>query len=277
MNLNNVLTVAKGVADTVEVVKDFGNVFKDEKEIDSNKEKLVTKIDDELSVTKSLTEIKKENRNLGIDKTINDIEKTLEENIALEVDKLNLNESFFEKISKTKLMDIIKISIEAVLKGVLKKKVNINYSTFNDMKESINSVMDGNLKDALKESSDVAINKIDSFDAITKTAIKTIKNAVIDKTIDGKKYEIINKQTKVLNRISDNCEKFSEAMKINDEKTMKNVVNKIKKDMKEILPIRETISKAQNVFDKYSLWENKGKEPLTNEENELIEKLNLSA
>ena len=47
--------------------------------------------------------------------------------------------------------------------------------------------------------------------------------------------------------------------------------------MNTILPIRETISMAQNVLDKYSLWQNKGNEQLTKDENDLINKLNNCA
>lgn len=215
--------------------------------------------------------------NFGLDNTINEVANTLEENIALEVDKLNLNESIWKKMSKSAMADAVKVAIEAVLKGVLKKKFGINFSTFNEMKDTLDSVMNGDLKEALKTSSDAAIDSLKKLDGVTRTTIKTVKNAVIDKTIDSEKYEIINKQTKLLNRISNNCEKFNEAMKLNDEKTMKSKASSIKKDMKEILPIRETISKAQAVLDKYSLWQNKGNMALTTEENELIDKLNACA
>lgn len=213
----------------------------------------------------------------GVDKTIKDLTVTLEENIALEVDKLNLKESFWNKITKSDFADVVKVGIESVLKGVLKNKFNIDYSTFNEAKKALNDALDGNTKDLVKNVVDGVINELPFLDATAKTAIKNVKNAIIDKTIDSEKYEIANKQTKLLNRISDNCEKFDKAMEINDEKNMKSAINSIKKDMKAILPIRETISKAQGVLDKYSLWENKGKQMLTKEEEELIEKLNVSA
>ena len=47
--------------------------------------------------------------------------------------------------------------------------------------------------------------------------------------------------------------------------------------MKKILPIRETITSAKCVLDKYSLWQNKGNKELTEDEIALVEKLNLSA
>lgn len=221
--------------------------------------------------------VKNKNENIGVDKTINDVTKTLEDNIKKEMDNLKLDDSIFEKISKSKVMDIVKTSIEAILKGVLKKKFGINFSTFNDMKDTINNVMDGNLKDAIKNGSDAAIDKLSMLDGITKTTIKNVKNTVIDKTIDSEKYEIVNKQTKILNRISKNCEEFNEALKINDSEVIKRRATSIKSDMKKILPIRETIARAQCALDKYSLWQNNGNKALTNEENELIEKLNLSA
>ena len=52
------------------------------------------------------------------------------QNIELEVDKLNLNESVWKKISKSSFAEVVKVAIESVLKGVLKKKFGINFSTF---------------------------------------------------------------------------------------------------------------------------------------------------
>lgn len=253
MNLTGALTTVKGIMDTVEAVKDIGNIFKDEAKIENTKEES------------------------KIETSIKNIGTSLEENIKFEIDKLDLNESVWGKISKSEVMDVVKVAIEAVIKGVLKKKFDVNYSTFNDMKDAINSFMNGDLKNALKETSDAALGKIESLDGTVKTVIKTIKNSVIDKIVNTEEYELINKQTKILNKISKNCDKFNEAMERNDEKTMKSKVNAIKKDMKEILPIRETILKAQGVIDRYELWQNKGKDALTKEENELIEKLNNCA
>lgn len=251
MNLTGALTTAKGIMDTVELVKNIGETFNEEKEENRPKSKLEDSI-----------------KNIGT---------SLEENIKFEIDKLDLNESIWQKISKSEVMDVVKVAIEAVIKGVLKKKFDVNYSTFNDMKDGLNSFMNGDLKNALKETSDAALGKIEKLDGTVKTVIKTIKNSVIDKVVNTEEYELINKQTKILNKISKNCEKFNDAMEKNDEKTMKSKVNAIKKDMKEILPIRETISKAQGIIDRYELWQNKGKEPLTKEETELIEKLNNCA
>ena len=244
--------------------------FAKENNLEKNSMHLNNKIN---SVNRSIEDEKSSN---GVEKTINSVTKTLEENIANEINKLKLDDSIFEKISKSSMMDVVKVAIEAILKGVLKKKFGINFSTFNEMKDTINDAMDGNLKEAVKNGTDAAIDKITMLDAVTKSIIKTIKNSVIDKTIDSEKYEIVNTQTKILNRISDNCMDFNEALKVNDPDTMKKKVTSIKNDMKKILPIRETIVQAQCVLDKYSLWQNKGEKMLTNEEIELIEKLNVN-
>ena len=248
--------------------------------IDTN-ESLSLNNDDNLSRYEDLREIsndkKEENKNDVVDKTIDGITKTLQDNISKEIENLKLDETAWKKIGKGKVAEIAKVAVEAVLKGILKKKFNINYSTFNDVKNTINMAMNGDLKNALKVSSDAAIDNIKVLNATTKTTIKTVKNAIIDKTIDSEKYEILNKQTKVLNRISKNCEKFDKALEANDAKTIKSKANAIKKDMKEIIPIRETISRAQKALDKYSLWQNKGNISLTGEEIELIDKLNNCA
>lgn len=210
----------------------------------------------------------------GLDRTIDGISETLKKNIEKEVEKINEDNSIWEKITKGSFSKIIKTAIETTLKSFLKKKFNINFSTFNDMKTAWNAAMDGNLKEALKKTSDVAVDGIAVLPASVKSAIKSVKNGVIDKTVDSQKYEVINRQTKTINRISSNCEKFGEALKINDAKNIKKTAEAIKKDMKTILPIRETISMAQNVLDKYSLWQNKGNMQLTDDENALIDKLN---
>lgn len=213
----------------------------------------------------------------GLDRTIDGISETLKKNIEKEVEKINEDNSIWEKITKGSFSKIIKTAIETTLKSFLKKKFNINFSTFNDMKTAWNAAMDGNLKEALKKTSDVAVDGIAVLPASVKSAIKSVKNGVIDKTVDSQKYEVINRQTKTINRISSNCEKFGEALKINDAKNIKKTAEAIKKDMKTILPIRETISMAQNVLDKYSLWQNKGNMQLTDDENALIDKLNNCA
>lgn len=213
----------------------------------------------------------------GLDRTIDGISETLKKNIEKEVEKINEDNSIWEKITKGSFSKIIKTAIETTLKSFLKKKFNINFSTFNDMKTAWNAAMDGNLKEALKKTSDVAVDGIAGLPASVKSAIKSVKNGVIEKTVDSQKYEVINRQTKTINRISSNCEKFGEALKINDAKNIKKTAEAIKKDMKTILPIRETISMAQNVLNKYSLWQNKGNMQLTDDENALIDKLNNCA
>lgn len=213
----------------------------------------------------------------GLDRTIDGISETLKKNIEKEVEKINEDNSIWEKITKGSFSKIIKTAIETTLKSFLKKKFNINFSTFNDMKTAWNAAMDGNLKEALKKTSDVAVDGIAVLPTSVRSAIKSVKNGVIDKTVDSQKYEVINRQTKTINRISSNCQKFGEAMKINDAKNIKKTAEAIKKDMKTILPIRETISMAQNVLDKYSLWQNKGNMQLTDDENALIDKLNNCA
>ncbi len=225
-------------------------------------------LDEEISVEKD---------NVALDRTIDGISETLKKNIEKEVEKINVESPIWEKISKGSFSKTIKTAIEATLKAFLKKKFNINFSTFNDMKTAWNAAMDGNLKEALKKTSDVAVDGIVVLPSTVKTVIKTVKNTVIDKTVDSQKYEVMNRQTKVINRISSNCQKFGEALKINDAKNIKKTAEAIKKDMNTILPIRETISMAQNVLDKYSLWQNKGNEQLTKDENDLINKLNNCA
>lgn len=225
-------------------------------------------LDEEISIEKD---------NVALDRAIDGISETLKKNIEKEVEKINVESPIWEKISKGSFSKTIKTAIEATLKAFLKKKFNINFSTFNDMKTAWNAAMDGNLKEALKKTSDVAVDGIAVLPSTVKTVIKNVKNTVIDKTVDSQKYEVINRQTKVINRISSNCQKFGEALKINDAKNIKKTAEAIKKDMNTILPIRKTISMAQNVLDKYSLWQNKGNEQLTKDENDLINKLNNCA
>lgn len=213
----------------------------------------------------------------GFNTTMENIAETLEKNIKEEISKINFESSIWEKINQKQFSDITKLALETTLKTVLKSKFKVKFSTFNDMKDTWNAVVDGNLKEALKKSSDAAIDAIKPLTSTVKTSIKKVKNAVIDKTIDSEKYEVINKQTKLINRISDNCQKFDAAIKINDATNIKKIAKAIEKDMNTILPIRETISLAQNVLDKYSLWKEKGEDALTDEEIGLIDKLNESA
>lgn len=246
-------------------LNDVKNFFATEVDLNEEKNNILTNEENTNSLTNS------------VDNTIENIAETLKKNIEKEVSKIDVDSSIWEKITQNQFFDVVKTSLEETLKSVLKNKFKVKFSTFNDMKDTWNAVMDGNLKEALKKSSDAAIDTIKVFTPTVRTGIKKVKNVVIDKTIDSEKYEVINKQTKIINKISNNCQKFNEAMQINDSKNIKKVAKAIEKDMKAILPIRETISMAQNVLDKYSLWKEKGENMLSQEEVELIEKLNECA
>ena len=240
---------------------------------------LTDEMEREKNKEESLLEIQKNNnfQELGVEKTIQDVTKSFEKNIENEVGKIDVSAPIWEKISQSKLKDIVKFAIETTLKVVLKKKFHINFSSFDDMKKAVESAMDGNLKQAVKSASDAVINNITQVDTVTKNAIKSVKNHVIDTTIDSQRYEIINKQTKLVNRIGKNCDELNQAFHVNDATLIKKKANAIQKDMKEILPIQDTIHQAQIMLDKYELWKNNGNQMLSFEENELIEKLNKTA
>ena len=113
-----------------------------------------------------------------------------------------------EKENKEKIEDLKGIQRDIAWGSQIRSYVFCPYTMVKDHRTNyevgnIDSVMDGNLKDALKDSSSAAIDKIKVLDGTTRTTIKTVKNAVIDKVIDSEKFEIINKQTKLLNKISE--------------------------------------------------------------------------
>ena len=217
------------------------------------------------------------NEELGVNKTIDKFLKNYDKNVDKEVAKDQKSESSLSKATNGKLKEILKVGAETALKVALKTKLGVNFSTFDCMKKAVTKAMDGDFKSAIKSASNGAVDQMVPLNSTYKSAIKTIKNSIIDNTIDNQKYQIINRQTKLVNRIEKNCDKFNEALSKNDEVNIKKSATSIKRDMKEILPIREVINNAQNVLDKYELWKNKGNTSLTNEENELIEKLNKSA
>ena len=213
-------------------------------------------------------------KNQVTDELIATISNQADKNIDKEILQ---QESLFKNVDKDLVKSIVKNIVEVALKVVLKKKFHISFSTFEAAKKTINSLMDGDTKAAVKSASDVALSGVKGIDSSTKGMIKSIKNTVIDETLDNSPYEITVKQTKVMNRLHENCLKFEEALSINDAATIKKKANAIQKDLKEVLPIKETLQKAQNALDKYELWKNNGNRVLSEEENAIIEKLNQSA
>ena len=225
----------------------------------------------------SIDNFKYYDKDVAVDNEMMDIKESLEKSIDEQMTKINVDSSIWDKMSQSQFKNILQNGIETALKTVLKKKLKISYSTFNDFKEGITAIMDGNVKEFIKKGTDTAFDMIPLGDATTRSAIKGVKNNVLDNVIGSEKYNIINRQTKVLNKMSKHCDEFNQAMGKNDVKNIKSKANAIKKDMKEILPIRETINNAQIILDKYELWRNKGEQRLSEEENTLIERLNQSA
>ena len=85
----------------------------------------------------------------SVDEAINGIAKDIEKNISEETKKQNLN--LWEKFKQSGAKDVVNVAIESVLKNFLKKKFGINFSTFNKMKDTVEAVMGGDLKNALKK------------------------------------------------------------------------------------------------------------------------------
>ncbi len=229
---------------------------------------------EELSVNQDLEQTKYYDKEVATNHVLDTVIQKANQNIEKEVTQ---DKSLPSGIDKTMVKDVVKNVVELALKLVLKKRFHVSFSTFEDAKKAINGILNGDTKTAVKSASDVALSEFTGIDASTKSAIKTMKNKVIDQTIDGSKHEIAVKQTKLINRLQENCTKFEEALGINDVKNIKKIAKTIEKDMKEIMPIRDAISQAQVALDKYELWKNNGNRILSDEEIELIEKMNQSA
>lgn len=183
----------------------------------------------------------------------------------------NLGETVKNGLEKIDLKEIGASAVENALKTGM-KSLGMKTSTFNNLKDIVNAVKEGNLKGGLESGLDIAINLL-KVPTTAKTFLKSGKNLILDNIFEDELKTIMTKQKNTISRINKKCIQIEEAFKNNDTKTLDKVAKTLKTDLEKVMPIQEVIERGHSTLNKYNLYKNKGGAELTQMEQELCEKL----
>ena len=180
-----------------------------------------------------------------------------------------LNFGLKEGISKT-IQSVIETGKSAI--GI----VTGNFENVNQINEAVKN---GGIIDTFSEVFDQVLNNLYSSGRINSTTYNLIQNGKnsilnnVEKNIESNLTNQINISKKLENHISNWKDSFSKK----DFENMEKEYKKIKIDLKELVPIENTINNARNIEILHNLIKNNGQDfNLTQEEMELANKLSLN-
>lgn len=147
---------------------------------------------------------------------------------------------------------------------------------FENITQAQNVVKNGGILDGISKSLDYALNMLSKSSRIPNTItsiIKSGKNAILD-NISRNIEKLFNNQIDSIEKINKYSQNWKTYYKQKDFDGMEREYKKIKKEIKEILPLENTIKNARNIENIHTLVKNKGgKFDLSQDEIELAEKL----
>lgn len=186
----------------------------------------------------------------------------------------NLGEKVKSGLEKIDLKEIGSAAVEQALKTGM-KNLGMKTTTFNNLKNIVTAVKEGNLKDGLESGLNIAIDLL-KVPQTAKTLLKNGKDLILNQVFEDELKRVMTKQKNTISRIDKKCTQMEEAFKINDVKTLDRVAKTLKTDLEKVMPIQNVIQKGQETLNRYQLYKNKGEVELTDDEKELCQKLTVS-
>lgn len=183
----------------------------------------------------------------------------------------NLGDKVKEGLSKIDLGEIGGKAAETALKTGL-GKLGVKSNTFNSVKQIFEAVKEGDLKKGLSSGLNVAIDFL-KVPKVAKTILKEGKDFILGKNLDDELKTIMKKQQNTVSRINNKCKQMEEAFNANDTKTLEKVYKSLKKDVGNVMPIKDVIDRGISMLNRYELYINKGNKALSETELELCNKL----
>lgn len=183
----------------------------------------------------------------------------------------NLGEVVKAGLEKIDLKEIGSSAVESALKAGM-KNLGMKSSTFNSLKNIVDAVKEGNLKDGLESGLNIVISAL-KVPTTAKTLLKNGKSVILDQIFEDELKAVMTKQKNTISRINKKCIQMEDAFKSNDTKTLDKVARTLKTDLEKVMPIQEVINKGNSILNQYQLYKNKGAKELTETEKELCQKL----
>lgn len=159
------------------------------------------------------------------------------------------------------------------LKDFGKSAFGIINGNFENMYQVEKAVGNGGIIDTLSDVLDNVIDKVNDKGIINNTVSKVIKNGknILLDNVSNNIENTLSDQIKNIEKLNAYIENWNEFYNNKDFSGMEREYNKIQNKLKDIVPLQETINKANTVSNLHELIKNNGQNfELSNEELELV-------
>ena len=180
------------------------------------------------------------------------------------------------EIKDTILQNGLKEGINTAIDNAInfaKSALGIINGNFENMYQVEKAVGSGGIIDTLSDILDNVIDKVNDKGIINNTVSTVIKNGkdILLDNVSNNIENTLSDQIKKIEKLNTYIENWNEFYNNKDFSGMEREYNKIKNKLKEILPLQETINKANTLSNLHQLIKNNGQNfDLSNEELELV-------
>lgn len=175
------------------------------------------------------------------------------------------------------LKDGIKKSIESVIQTG-KEAVGILSGNFENTTQLQTAIKKGGILDKVSNVMDLAVNKAEKagkINSVTSMAIKKGKQSILN-SVERNIDSTLNSQINTAKNIDKYISNWKKYYNEKDFTGMQKEYNKIQKEIKQLVPLENTIKNARYVENIHNLIKNNGQNfELSTQELELAEKLNI--
>ncbi len=179
--------------------------------------------------------------------------------------------------------EIINNGFQAGVKEAISSAIELGKSTigiftgkFDNVTQARNACKNGGIIDGISKALDYGLNMSSKIGKIPNSIITILKNGknTILNTISNNIENEFNKQITSVEKIDKYMQNWKESYNNKDFSDMEKQYKKLKKEIKNIIPLENTIKNARNIENLHILIKNKGGNfELTKEETELAKKL----
>ena len=153
-----------------------------------------------------------------------------------------------------------------------KSALGIITGNFENVSQAQTAIKNGGLIDGISGVLDFAIDKVSKIISIPKTIINTIKsgkNIILDNISNNIESEF-NKQLKSIEKLQKYSNNWKEYFEQKNFDGMQKEYNKMKTELKQLIPLENTLKEARTIENLHTLIKNNGKNfDLTEEQKEL--------
>lgn len=174
------------------------------------------------------------------------------------------------------LKDGVKKSIDSVIETG-KEAIGIFSGNFENINQIQRTIKNGGVIDKISNVLDTVIDKVEDSGKINNTvsrALKKGKNSVLS-SVERNIEATLNNQINSAKNIENYIENWNEYYNKKDFNGMQKEYNKMERELKELIPIENTLKNARYIENIHNLIKNNGQNfELTKEELELARKIN---